>query len=611
MRWFLVETEKTAAEVSSYASHLLNGLDAGHQAMLPVMPDGIVEEVLAENELVQFSTAGAQLKPLSFLQARLRMLDRILTVREKLTKAQRSKLGLVWKEIIFNLPEAYRTARAFRGMHYRDWIAQVDQLTDSDRHAIAMHQQRWTVAPRFCLVLETAQSNQEAISQSILSFKQQIYRNWIQAGSNKVVPEEWYLFIKAGDQLSEHALYWFASEIIRQPGVAFVYSDDDYTVNGVRTHPRFKPAWSWLHLNETNYIGRAVAVSGHALLNAGVTDNNLSGDQLWHALLKIGVHAAQLVAHIPAVLYHQQSEEKPEYCMPVRRINYSLPQPLPLVSIIIPTRDASEILENCVNSVLEKTTYKNFEIILADNGSECARTVDLLTRLSHLKRVRWLRDFRPFNYSELNNAAAKRARGDILCFLNNDTEVLTPDWLDVMIGCLAQQDVGVVGAKLYFANDTVQHAGDVVGAGGCANHLHSFIDKHAPGYCNQALVTQELSAVTAACMLTWKSLFLSLHGFDEKDLRVAFNDVDYCLRVRQSGHKVVWTPHAALYHYESYSRGKNSSKLKAKRTRQEASVFRKKWFRPHFSDPFYNPNFSFLRQDFVLGPLPRVHRPWE
>jgi len=610
MSWVIVEAEKSVAEVADYATSLINNLEAKANT-LPIMPDGMVEELLRQNVLSSFSTVTMKTTSVNVLRARLHMLDRVFSVWKRLSSSQRVKCGLVWRKIVFNLPDAYRIVSQFRGMHYQDWIKLVDQLTDHDRSAIFAHQQCWTASPRFQLVIDASKGDQSDLDCSIESLNRQLYKNWLQSNSKVIVTDDWYLFLKAGDTLSEHALYWFASEVIRQPEIAFVYSDDDYVVNRARTHPRFKPAWSFFHLNETNYIGRAVVVSGRALLRAGVTDISLSEDQLWAAILKIGGQASNLVAHIPAVLYHQKSIDLAKESVDVRRVDYPLPNPLPLVSIIIPTRDANEILENCVNSILEKTTYKNFEVILADNGTEDAQAVDLLSRLSHLKRVRWLRDFRPFNYSELNNAAAKRARGEILCFLNNDTEVLSPDWLQVMIGCLTQPDVGVVGAKLYFANDTVQHAGDVVGAGGCANHLHSYIEKRASGYCSRALVTQDLSAVTAACMLTWKRLFLSLHGFDEKKFKVAFNDVDYCLRVKQSGHKVVWTPHAELYHYESYSRGKNSSNLKKKQSKLEAAFFRKKWFRPNFIDPFYNPNFSFVRQDFVLGPLPLIHKPWE
>lgn len=611
MSWVLVEAEKTAAEVSDYTKSLLNDIDGLGDNILPIMPDGIVEELLTQDELDSLVTANMSITPVSVFKAGLHMLDRVFSIRQKLSGAQRVKCGLSWRKIVFNLPDAYRIARAFRGLRYSDWIKCVDQLTDQDRIAICAHQRRWAFFPRFQLILDASDGDEVGLNHTIQSFNQQLYKNWGQQTVNMIVPEDWYMFVKAGDALSEHALYWFASEIIRQPEAAFIYSDDDSVVGDVRINPRFKPAWSIFHLNETNYIGRAVAVSGQALLEVGVNHTSLSDNQLWEALLKIGARAGQRVAHIPAVLYHQQSIDCTKHPVSIRRIDYPLPNPLPLVSIVIPTRDASEVLENCVKSVLEKTTYKNFEVILADNGSQDAKVIDLLTRLSQLKRVQWLRDFRPFNYSELNNAAAKRARGKILCFLNNDTEVLSSDWLEVMVGCLAQPDVGVVGAKLYFANNTVQHAGDVVGAGGCANHLHSFIEKNAPGYCNRALVAQDLSAVTAACMLTWKGLFLGLQGFDEKNLKVAFNDVDYCLRVRQSGHKVVWTPHAELYHYESHSRGKNSSKLKKKQSKSEASFFRKRWFHPNLLDAFYNPNFSFVRQDFVLGPLSLIQRPWE
>lgn len=282
-----------------------------------------------------------------------------------------------------------------------------------------------------------------------------------------------------------------------------------------------------------------------------------------------------------------------------------------MVSIVIPTRDAVSLLRQCVNSVLAKTTYPHFEVVVVDNGSRDPVALEYLSDIARWPQVRVLRYDQPFNYSAINNFAVAQVSGEVLCLLNNDTEVISPDWLEEMVGHLCQEKVGVVGAKLYYPDGRVQHGGDVVGPGGCANHLHQFIARDDPGYCHRAVVAQELSAVTAACMVTWRALYQRLGGLDEKHLPVAFNDVDYCLRVRQAGHKVVWTPHAELYHHESVSRGKDISPRRLKVARREVAYMRRRWRREMQYDPFYNPNFSYMRPDFVLGPAPAIKRPWE
>jgi GT2 family glycosyltransferase len=222
-----------------------------------------------------------------------------------------------------------------------------------------------------------------------------------------------------------------------------------------------------------------------------------------------------------------------------------------------------------------------------------------------------LRYDRPFNYSAINNVAASQARGEVLCLLNNDTEVISPDWMEDMLGYLTQSRVGVVGAKLLYPDGRIQHAGDAVGVGGVANHLHAFIGRESPGYCSRAVLAQDLSAVTAACMMTWRTLFVELGGLDEEHLKVNFNDVDYCLRAREAGYRVIWTPHAELYHHESVSRGSDDTPGKRARAKAEAKTMRIRWRHVMQHDPFYNPNLSYERADFSLSHAPLVQRPWQ
>jgi GT2 family glycosyltransferase len=282
----------------------------------------------------------------------------------------------------------------------------------------------------------------------------------------------------------------------------------------------------------------------------------------------------------------------------------------PLISIIIPTRDMLHHLERCIESLLEKTSYDHFEIIIVDNQSEEPETLAYFAKVSALKNVRVIEYNNPFNYSAINNYAAKYCKGEVFCLLNNDTEVISPNWLEVMLGQLQQSNVGAVGIKLLFPDGTVQHAGDAVGPGGCADHFFSGYEEEQPGYMGRAIVAQDLSAVTAACLLTQRSVFESLNGLDEKHLSVAFNDVDYCLRVREKGMRVVFTPYVKMYHHESVSRGKDDNPEKIARAKKEADYIRSRWGYVIKNDPFYNPNLNYSRPNFELSRYPMVKKPW-
>jgi GT2 family glycosyltransferase len=269
------------------------------------------------------------------------------------------------------------------------------------------------------------------------------------------------------------------------------------------------------------------------------------------------------------------------------------------------------LIRQCVGSLLERTTYPRFEILVVDNQTAAPDALAYLREIGGNEKVRVLRYDRPFNYSAINNTAVREARGEVVCLLNNDTEVISSDWLEEMVGHLLQPKVGVVGAKLYFPNGQVQHGGDLVGVGGVANHAHAFLQHNDPGYCNRAMVAQELSAVTGACLATWKDIYQQLDGLDEENLKVAFNDVDYCLRVREAGYRVVWTPHAELYHHESVSRGKDIGPEKKRRAEREVAYMRKRWKHVMFRDPYYNPNLNYERPDFSLSVVPMVKKPWQ
>ena len=444
--------------------------------------------------------------------------------------------------------------------------------------------------------------------------------------------------LRAGDVLAEHALYWVASVLCASPSAGLVYSDDDrLTVDGMRCDPAFKPDWSPELLRSTNYIGQLAVVRGRVLQQAGgVTRGDWTGNHHDRLLRVIDVLSAEQIRHIPAVLCHRLVEwaqeavgssvasvtahltrhriraavTETETAPGSYRIRYQLPESVPLISLVIPTRDACALLKRCIDSVMQSSTYSKYEILVIDNQSREAEALAYLARLAGMPRVRILSYDRPFNYSAMNNYAANEAKGEVLCLLNNDTEVITSDWMEEMLGHLMQERVGVVGAKLYYPDGRVQHAGDVVGVGGAANHLHALIERDDPGYCRRAALAQDLSAVTGACLMTRRSLYSELGGLNEQHLPVAFNDVDYCLRVREAGYRVIWTPHAELFHHESVSRGGDKTIRERRRAQRESAYMRSRWGHLMTHDPFYNPNLSYERPDCSLSHAPVVSKPW-
>ena len=476
---------------------------------------------------------------------------------------------------------------------------------------------------------------------------------WLAAFNASLAGERansWVLLLRAGDLLPEHALYCFASGILAHPDAIILYSDDDEVdVGGRPSGPRFKPDWSLAHFRSTNYVGHSAAMSGRAVAAGGGVHSECWKHGIYDLLLRMIDKAGEKVAHIPAVLYHRRAQgippssqvlphgvpedawENPAWCASklrehlrrrgveadvseaqpgCRRVRYRLPETPPLVSIIVPTRDALPLLRQCVDSVLEKTTYPRVELLIVDNQTADAEALAYLQGRAGCPSVRILHYDRPFNFSAINNFAARQARGDVLCLLNNDTEVISPDWLEEMVGHLLQAQVGAVGARLLYPDGRVQHGGVAVGPGGCADHLHVDLPRDHPGYCQRALIAQELSAVTGACMLTWKHLYERLGGFNEINLPVAFNDVDYCLRLQEAGYHVIYAAHAELFHHESATRGPDSSWRKMLRARREVIYMRTRWRKRMRHDPYYNLNLSYRQPNFSLNWQPRAARRW-
>ncbi len=264
------------------------------------------------------------------------------------------------------------------------------------------------------------------------------------------------------------------------------------------------------------------------------------------------------------------------------------------------TRDGVQILKPCLDAILAHTSYPNYEVLILDNGSSCPDTLAYFEQVGRDERVSIHRWDHPFNFSAINNFGVQKARGEIIGLINNDVEPLDGEWLGELVGHAVRPEVGCVGAKLYYPNDTIQHAGVVLGIGGIAGHSHKYYDRRAPGYFTRLHLTQNVSAVTGACLLVRKAVYLEVGGLDEENLTVAFNDVDFCLKVREAGYRNVWTPYAELYHHESISRGAEDTPEKQARFRKETLTMKRRWGEHLNNDPFYSPNLTLEHEDFSI-----------
>ncbi|RZI66852.1 MAG: glycosyltransferase family 2 protein, partial [Variovorax sp.] len=294
-----------------------------------------------------------------------------------------------------------------------------------------------------------------------------------------------------------------------------------------------------------------------------------------------------------------------------RRIHYDLPAVPPSVTLIIPTRNALGLLRQCVESIVALTRYPDYEILLVDNGSDDQEALAWLAAAGEQPGIRVLRDDGPFNYSALNNRAVGLARGELVALVNNDIEVISPDWLGEMVSLALQPGVGPVGAKLLYPDETVQHGGVLLGVGGeegVAGHANKSLPAWQGGYMDRGLAVQSFSAVTAACLVVRKALYEQVGGLDEVNLKIAYNDIDFCLRLREAGYRAVWTPWAELFHHESATRGSDVTPAQRARFDQEHAYMRQRWSDLIANDPAYNPNLTIHAENFGLAWPPRV--PW-
>ncbi len=449
------------------------------------------------------------------------------------------------------------------------------------------------------------------------------------------------------DELPQHALAEIVYALAADPELEFIYTDEDkIDESGHRSDPYFKPDWNPDLLLGQNYTCHFSVFRTQRLRAIGGFREGLEGSQDWDLTLRATADLDPTrIRHIAKVLYHWRAipgstafviDEKADYpflaaqraltdhlaatnvsaeLLPVEgrhwRIKYPLPATPPKVSLIIPTHNGYELLKTCLDSLRGRTDYPDLEIIVVNHESDDPTILKYFTTLA-AEGVRIIDYPGPFNFSAINNHAAQHARGSVLGFLNNDLEVIDADWLKEMVAQVNRPEIGAVGAMLYYPDDTVQHAGVILGIGGLngstsvAGHAFKGYRRGEEGQRNRLRLVQNYSAVTAACLVIRREVFEDVGGFDERKLAVAFNDIDFCLRVRAAGYRNLWTPFAELYHHESASRGIEDNPEKLERFAAEIATMRQRWARELDRDPAYNPNLTGLYEDFTLATPPRA-----
>lgn len=530
------------------------------------------------------------------------------------------KISLIMSVDHASLPFVKVTIESLRFQCYPHWELCIAAHASADEETLAVLKANASEDPRIKLVIDVLHEGEAAAANRALAF----------------ASGDYVALIAGADALPPQALFYIAKTITAHPDAPMIYSDEDkISERGIRYDPWFKCELNYELLLAQNSIGHSTVYRRDLINDLNGFSTDFEGAQEYDLALRAleRIDPAQVI-HIPRVLYHQRrcAGQKSSAIAAARRavaehlartgrggtvepvpeapqyncVRYPLPSVLPLVSIIIPTRDRADLLGMCLDSLLAKTTYTHYEIIIVDNGSVEAATQELFARLPN-DRVSIIRDDAPFNYSRLNNLAVRQAKGDVICLMNNDIEILTPDWIKEMLSFAWQPDIGCVGARLWFPDGRLQHAGVMTGLGGVAGHPNKYFPKGYVGYFGRAVITQSMSAVTAACLMIRIEVWEQFQGLDE-NLAVAFNDVDFCLRVKAAGYRNVWTPAAEMNHHESASRGNETSPEKQARYAQEIALMKARWGDALANDPAYNSNLTMEHDDFSLAWPPRSHK---
>jgi GT2 family glycosyltransferase len=440
--------------------------------------------------------------------------------------------------------------------------------------------------------------------------------------------------IGAGDHLRPHALAELAIALAEAPGTEILYADED-TLNedGGRCDPHFKPDWSEDLFHAWNYLGRPVVLRTATAREAGGFRRAVEAAQEYDLILRILEHIApSTIRHLPKVVCHRFVGHRPEApdttageafaagkraleehlerrrlaatVLPVAefpsyRVRRPVPDPAPAITLIVPTRDRPDLLRPFLHTLFGTTDYPALRLTLIDNGTVDPEALSLIATFGERPEVTVIRDEAPFNYSRLNNRAVALADTPLVALVNNDIRIVEPGWLSELVSHAVRPEVGCVGAKLFYPDGRIQHAGVGLGIGGVAGHVHHLFPEDSTGYFGRLSTPQDFSAVTGAVMAMRKAVFEEVGGLDERNLTVAYNDIDLCLKIRRAGYRIVWTPFARLVHYESASRGQDMAPEKRRRYEREMAYMRAAWGRTLMSDPYYSANFDLTRPDFM------------
>jgi GT2 family glycosyltransferase len=401
----------------------------------------------------------------------------------------------------------------------------------------------------------------------------------------------WLMPLVAGDVVAPGAIAAYRAATAMAGEAKIIYADDDLLdAKGARCAPHFKPVWNPELQRHFDHLTGACIVRASAAELVESNGIDWAGRLVLRALRGAGAAPVRL----PYVLHHRRSRPAPQ--IPVAFDGGT--SPLPRVSVIVPTRNRLDLLQVCIQG-LARTDYPDLEVIVVDNGSDDPATLDYLDNLDPA-RHRVLRDAGPFNYSRLNNYAAREATGELLCLLNNDIEMLSSEWLAIMVRQALRPEVGAVGAQLLYPNGRIQHAGVVLGICGGAAHAHRLLHPDAEGYFYRHALPQFVSAVTAACLVVRRTSFDAVGGLDEEKFAVAFNDVDLCMRLNAKGWQSFYEPRAKLIHHESVSRGKDRDPVGAARMARELAALHEAWHTDRYVDPYHHPQLNRFAERFVV-----------